>query len=78
MRFFWGAAYTDIEVKAMIVHGHLRYLTQFDKMDWYWRNLLLDYPDHPVIGNEAMTVPLTLYGTFFGIMQLFVSLSYDS
>ncbi|CAK9016362.1 Uncharacterized protein SCF082_LOCUS13147 [Durusdinium trenchii] len=46
----------------MINLGHLKYLTQFDKMEGYWRNLLKDYPDHPVLGQEATSVPLTLYG----------------
>ena len=51
------------KVTAMINLGHLKYLTPFDKMEGYWRNLLKDYPDHPALGQEATSVPLTLYGS---------------
>ena len=52
------------QVAAMVKHGQLKYLTQFEKMHHYWENLLRDYPNHPVHGHEATSVPLTLYGAW--------------
>ena len=57
----------DLQVAAMIKHGELKYLTQFEKMHDYWRNLLKDYPNHPVHGTSA---PLTLYGAWPAIELL--------
>ena len=56
--------FSTVKVAAMIKNGDLRFLTQLDKMEDYWKHLLKDYPNHPVVGQEAMSVPLTLYGPF--------------
>ena len=47
----------------MVDHGFLPLLTDFEKMDDYWRQILVDFPGHPAHGQEKQAIPLSLYGS---------------
>ena len=56
------------QVRAMIDQGYLSLLVgDLGHMQGYWNQLLLDYPGHPAHGQEAQSIPLTLYGDLFAI-----------
>ena len=46
----------------MIDHGFLALFGDLDGLETYWQQLLRDFPNHPAFGQEARSMPLTLYG----------------
>ncbi len=51
------------QVRCMIEQGYLPLLaSDLGGLEGYWKQLLLDFPDHPAHGREAQSIPLTLYG----------------
>ena len=54
------------QVRAMIDQGYLSLLVgELGELQGYWKKLLLDFDGHPAHGQEARSIPLTLYGDLF-------------
>ena len=53
------------QVRGMIDQGFLPLLAgDLGGIENYWNKILLDFPQHPAHGQEASSIPLTLYGSF--------------
>ena len=50
----------------MIDHGFLALFGDLAGFQPYWQQLLRDFPNHPAVGQESKSIPLTLYGPSTG------------
>ena len=51
------------QAQALVDEGYMEARVDLEKIGWYWRNMLLDYPGHPASLDPQHSVPITLYGT---------------
>ena len=56
------------QAQALVDEGYMEALLDLEKLGWYWRNMLLDYPTHPASDDPEHSLPITLYGI---LAQLF-------
>lgn len=61
-------------MKSLIDCGLVELLVNFDRLSYYWKNMLADLPEHPACGQEHRSVPLSLYGPVHDFGQPFIEI----
>ena len=61
----------------MVQHGFLTLLADLGELEQYWKQWLLDFPQHPAHGQEASSIPLSLYGYWVLYKSMFYILCFS-
>ena len=58
---FLGSHFVS-QAQTLLDEGCMEALVNLQKIEWYWRSMLCDYPGHPASEDPQHSVPITLYG----------------